>query len=84
MRHLLVYIHILIFTLVLGIPSAVLGLPPAADEGWKWIWERGEKKWLPQFEITARPGNHGIHGMELDGPTVTSATRSTREVATAG
>jgi hypothetical protein len=67
MRRLTIYIHILVFALVVGIPSAVLGLPPApADDDWKWIWESGEKKWLPQFEITARPGNHSIHGMELD------------------
>jgi len=65
MRRLLVCV--LTISLVLGFPTIGFAAgPPASSGEWKWFWEGGEKKWLPQFELTARPGNHHFHGMEMD------------------
>lgn len=62
MRHLLV--HLLVFSLVFGFPSFAFSAGPSDD--FQWIFQKGEKKWLPQLELTGRPGNNDRYGMEID------------------
>jgi len=57
-------VHLLVLSLLLCLPSAVSAAGPSDD--WKWIFQHGEKKWLPQLEVTGRPGNHDLYGLDVD------------------